>query len=297
MDKTKRILILGGGGTLGHKLWQLLPSKFPDTFVTIRKNREFYSKCGLFTGPKVIDGLDLVDFTSLKTVLDELKPAVIVNCAGITLRREDSADKVANIAVNALLPHRLAAWCSGNGARLIHISTDCVFDGSRGNYDEETASDAKTLYGRTKFLGEVNEPCAVTLRTSFIGRELLGGEELLEWFLAQAGGRVKGYRKVLFTGLTSNKLAEVVGDIIGKFPALNGLYHVASEVISKYALLGLMNEIYKTGVEIEPDDGIECRRDLNGARFAKATGFVCPPWRQLMAEMAGDKTPYGDWRK
>ncbi len=297
MDKTNRILILGGGGTLGHKLWQLLPSKFPDTFVTIRKNREFYAKCGLFTGPKVIEGLDLMDFSRLNPVLDELKPSVIINCAGVTLRRDESGDKTANIAINALLPHRLAAWCAENRSRLVHISTDCVFDGSRGNYDEEAQSDAKTLYGRSKFLGEVNEPCAVTLRTSFIGRELMGGGELLEWFLAQRGRKVKGYTKVFFTGLTSNKLAGVVGNVIEKFPSLSGLYHVASEVISKYALLQLANEAYGAGVEIEPDDSLECRRDLNGGKFAKATGFVCPSWRQMMTELAGDITPYGDWRK
>lgn len=295
--KTLKILILGGGGTLGHKLWQVLPSKFPDTFVSIRKNSNFYAKCGLFAGPNVIDSLDLRDFTCLNAVLDEVNPNVIVNCAGVTLRSKEALDKNAAISINALLPHRLADWCSKNGARLIHFSTVCVFDGKTGAYTEDSLPDARDLYGTTKALGDVSSPFALTLRSSFIGREIFGGTELLEWFLAQKGKKIKGYTKALFTGLTTNKLAELVADLIENHPALNGLYHVSSETVSKYELLKLMKEAYNLDVEIAPDDSFECRRDLKGERFEKAAGFVCPPWRQLMAEMAADKTPYGDWRK
>lgn len=292
-----RILILGGGGTLGHKLWQHLPSGFPDTFVSIRKNRDFYSRCGLFAGPNVIDGLDLRDFNRLDAVLNELKPAVIVNCAGVTLRSKEALDKNSAISINALLPHRLAEWCSRSGARLIHFSTVCVFDGRTGGYTEDSPPDARDLYGATKALGDVSAPFALTLRSSFIGREIFGGAELLEWFLAQKGKKIKGFTKAVFTGLTTNKLAELVGDLIEKHTGLNGLYHVSSEAVSKYELLRLMKEAYELDVEIEPDDSFECRRDLKGDRFAEAAGFVCPPWKTLMAEMAADRTPYGDWRK
>jgi len=294
---TKKILILGGGGTLGHKLWQVLPSKFPETFVSIRKDRAFYAKCGLFTGPKVIDGLDLRDFSRLNAVLDEVRPTVIVNCAGVTLRSKEALDKNSAISINALLPHRLAEWCSRSGARLIHFSTVCVFDGKKGGYTEDSPPDARDLYGLTKALGDVNASFALTLRSSFIGREIFGGAELLEWFLAQKGKKIKGFTKALFTGLTTNKLAELVGGLIGNHPGLNGLYHVSSETFSKYELLRLMKEAYGLEVQIEPDDSFECRRDLNGDRFAKATAFACPPWRRLMAEMAADPTPYGEWRK
>lgn len=295
-DKT-RILILGGAGTLGHKLWQHLPSKFPETFVSIRKSRAFYSKCGLFAGPNVIDGLDLRDFTRLNEVLNEVKPSVIVNCAGVTLRSKEALDKNSAISVNALLPHRLADWCSRSGSRLIHFSTVCVFDGKTGGYTEDSPPDARDLYGMTKALGDVNASFALTLRSSFIGREIFGGTELLEWFLAQKGKKIKGFTKALFTGLTTNKLAELVGDLIDNHPGLNGLYHVSSETVSKYELLKLMKEAYGLDVQIEPDDSFECRRDLNADRFAKAMGFACPPWKRLMAEMAADRTPYSDWRK
>ncbi|PKM99015.1 MAG: NAD(P)-dependent oxidoreductase [Elusimicrobia bacterium HGW-Elusimicrobia-3] len=296
MLKTPRILILGGGGTLGHKLWQVLPTRFPHTFASIRKKRDFYAKCGLFAGPNVIDGLDLRDFARVNAVLDEIKPSVIVNCAGVTLRSKEAQDKNSAISINALLPHRLAEWCSRSGARLIHFSTVCVYDGKKGGYTEEDPPDARDLYGMTKILGDVTAPFALTLRSSFIGREIFGGAELLEWFLAQEGKTVKGFRKALFTGLTTNKLAELVGDLIENHPGLNGLYHVSSETVSKYELLKLMKDAYNLDVQIVPEEGFEMKRDLDGNRFAKATGFVCPPWSRLMAEMAADKTPYAEWR-
>lgn len=294
---TPKIFILGGGGTLGHKLWQLLPSKFPDTFVSIHKSRDFYARCGLFTGQNIIDGLDLRDFSRLNAVLNELKPSIIVNCAGVTLRSKEAIDKNSAISINALLPHRLADWCSRSGARLIHFSTVCVFDGKAGGYTEESLPDARDLYGMTKALGDVTAPFALTLRSSFIGREIFGGAELLEWFLAQKGKKIKGFTRALFTGLTTNKLAELVADLIENHPGLNGLYHVSSETLSKYDLLKLMKGAYKLDVEIAPDDSFECRRDLKGDRFEKAVGFVCPTWRQLMVEMAADPTPYNEWRK
>jgi dTDP-4-dehydrorhamnose reductase len=292
----ERILILGGGGTLGHKLWQVLPGKFPDTFVSIRRPADFYTKCGLFSGPNVIDRMDLRDFSGLYAMLDKVRPSVIVNCAGVTLRSKEALDKVSVISMNALLPHKLAEWCSKKGARLIHFSTVCVFDGKKGGYGEDDLPDARDLYGKTKALGDVSAPCALTLRSSFIGREIFGGTELLEWFLAQKRKKIKGFRKAMFTGLTSNRLAELVAELIGRFPALNGLYHVSSETVSKYGLLQLLKEAYKLDMEIEPDDGFECRRDLKGARFVEATGFKCPSWRQMALDMAADATPYGEWR-
>lgn len=291
-----RILILGGGGTLGHKIWQLLPARFPDTFVTIRKPRSFYGKCGLFDGPNALGGMDLRDFGLLNSLLEEIKPTVIVNCAGVTLRSKEATDKNSAISINALLPHRLAEWCSRSGARLIHFSTVCVYDGKKGGYTEEDLPDARDLYGMTKALGDVNAPFALTLRSSFIGREIFAGAELLEWFLAQKGKKIKGFRKALFTGLTTNRLAALVGDLIESHPRLNGLYHVSSEAVSKYDLLLMMKEAYKLDVEIEPEEGFEMRRDLDGKRFERAAGFACPTWKEMMAEMAADSTPYGDWR-
>ena len=293
----ERILILGGGGTLGHKLWQFLPGRFPETYVAIRKPKAYYERCGLFAGPNVFDSLDLRDFSRLTPLLDELRPTVIVNAAGVTLRSKEALDKISAISMNALLPHKLAEWCGKNGSRLIHFSTACVFDGRTGNYNEDDLPNARDLYGMTKALGDLSSPCALTLRSSFLGREIFGGTELLEWFLSQRGKKVRGFRKALFTGLTTNRLSELAGELIAKFPALNGLYHISSETISKYELLKLIKEVYRADTEIEPDDQFECRRNLDGARFVEATGFKCPSWPRMMRDMAEDKTRYDDWRE
>ena len=233
----------------------------------------------------------------LGPLLDKLRPSVIVNAAGVTLRSKEALDKVSAISINALLPHKLAEWCGKKGARLIHFSTVCVFDGKKGGYNEDDQPDARDLYGTSKTLGDVSAPHALTLRSSFIGREIFGGTELLEWFLAQKGKKIKGFRKAMFTGLTSNRLAALVAELIGKFPALNGLYHVSSETLSKYELLLLLKEAYGLDTRIEPDDEFECRRSLNGGRFVDATGFKCPSWREMALDMAADTTPYNDWRR
>jgi dTDP-4-dehydrorhamnose reductase len=293
----ERILILGGGGTLGHKLWQVLSAKFSDTFVSIRKPRSFYSKSGLFSGPNVRAGIDLRDFSRLDLLLEEVSPSVIVNCAGVTIRSSEALDKVSVISINALLPHKLAQWCAKNDSRLTHFSTVCVFTVKAGNYSEDDLPDASDLYGVTKALGDVLAPCTLTLRSSFIGREICDGTELLEWFLARKEKKVKGFSKAFFTGLTTNRLSELVAELIKKFPALNGLYHVSSETVSKYELLLLLKEAYKLDVEIESDMEFKCRRDLNGGRFVKATGFKCPSWREMVFAMAADTTPYEKWRK
>lgn len=282
---------------MGHKLWQGLSRRFCNVYVSIRKPKSYYEKCGLFRDDRAVESLDLRDFGGVTKVLDEIKPSMIINCAGVTLRHKEAGDKISNITMNALLPHKLAAWCSKNNSRLIHFSTVCVFDGKDGGYSEDSQANATDLYGRTKFLGEVYDSCALIIRSSFVGREIFGGTELLEWFLSQKGKRIKGYKKALFTGLTTNRLAELTADLIKNHQNLSGLYHVSSETLSKYDLLLLMKEAYKVDVEIVPDDGFECRRDLRDEKFRKATGFACSAWKQMMREMAADPTPYNEWRQ
>jgi len=292
-----RILILGGTGMLGHKLWQLLGARYADCRVTVRGRRADYARFALFDDARVIDEVDVADFAALRGILEHAVPAVIVNCTGVTKRREPAGDLAGSILLNALLPHQLAAWGAAHGARVINFGTDCVFDGRRGDYTELDRSDAEDLYGRTKALGEIAGANALTLRSSFIGRELGGGTELLEWLLGQEGKTIKGYRHALYSGVSTIHLAKVVGDIIEKFPQLAGLYHVAADVISKYDLLMLARAAYQLDVRIEPDDAVIIKRNLNGARFRQATGYTAPAWPAMMAELAADPTPYGDWRK
>jgi len=291
-----RILILGATGMLGHKLWQRLSARFPDVYATMRAPRSAFTACGLFDSPRVIDRVDASEHGALERVLDDVRPGEIVNCIAVTKRREATDDALASIELNAALPHRLARWAQTNRARLVHFSTDCVFAGTTGSYTETSPTDAADVYGRTKALGEVAGPHALTLRTSFIGRELTRGTELLEWFLAQRGRTIRGWRKALYTGVSTVRMAEIVATLIERHPRLTGLLQVASPVISKYDLLGLAREAFAADVTIEPDDEHGERRNLDGRRFREATAIEVPDWRVMMAELAADPAPYDQWK-
>jgi len=220
----------------------------------------------------------------LARVFAEVKPQTVVNCIGLIKQLADANDPLQALPVNAMLPHRLARLCELGGARLVHISTDCVFAGTRGNYRESDSADATDLYGRSKHLGEVTYPHTITLRTSIIGHELSSGHALLGWFLAQEG-QVKGYTKAVFSGLPTVELARVVREVVLPRPELSGLFHVASAPIAKYDLLKLIADVYGKRIEIIPDDGLVIDRSLNAERFRDATGYVAPPWPELVKRM------------
>ncbi|MDD5492760.1 MAG: SDR family oxidoreductase [bacterium] len=291
-----RIIVLAGGGMLGHKMWQGLSAYFKDTYVTLRKTRSHYDQTGLFQSNQVIDNLDLADFKKLNHILDEVNPDVIVNCAGVTIRSKEGEKVIASVNINSLLPHHLLAWCKKKGARVIHFSTVCVFNGVKGGYTEENLPDAQDLYGRTKTLGELYDEQALTLRSSFIGREIEGKAELLEWFLAQRGRQIKGYRQAIFTGVTTKVMVDLTRDLIRKFPKLSGLFHIASEKLSKYELLLLMKEAFKVNIDIAPEDNYVCKRDLIDTKFKTTTGLICPNWQEMMADIAKDPILYDSWR-
>jgi dTDP-4-dehydrorhamnose reductase len=187
--------------------------------------------------------------------------------------------------------------CQGAAARLIHISTDCVFSGRKGHYSESDVADAEDLYGRSKFLGEVSYEGCLTLRTSMIGRELDTSHGLLEWFLSQEGKAVPGYTRAIFTGFTTNALAEIIAQIITHYTAMHGIWHVASEPISKFDLLSLVKEIYGLHIHIEPDDTVKTDRSLNADQFRRATGLTPPSWPDMVQQMYADPTPYSQIRR
>jgi dTDP-4-dehydrorhamnose reductase len=155
------------------------------------------------------------DFDSVVRDIDAVRPAAVINFMGIVKQLEAAKDPLISIEVNALFPQRLARLCPRRGIRLIHISTDCVFSGPKGNYSESDLPDAEDLYGRTKFLGEASCEGCLTLRTSTIGRELETSHGLMEWFLSQEGKSVSGYKRAVFSGFTTNALAEIIAKIVG----------------------------------------------------------------------------------
>ena len=294
----KKILVLGGEGMLGHKMFQTLRSRYPVTICTIARSlaEPFYRKIPLYCTGNVVDQVDAMDFGTIHRTLGKHRPDWIINCIGVIKQREEAKAAIPSITLNSLLPHKLAEFAREWGGRVIHFSTDCVFSGRQGNYTEESPSDAEDLYGKSKFLGEVTTGNALTLRTSIIGRELAHFRSLLEWFLSQNGKAVRGFRRVIYSGVTTNYLAQLVGDLITDHPSLSGLYQVTSPPVSKYELLSMIRESFGLKIEIVSDDREVSDRSMIGEKFRKATGYPWPEWPALLKQLADDPTPYGDWR-
>ncbi len=203
---------------------------------------------------------------------------------GLVKQLDGAEDPLSAIPINSLLPHRLARLCDLVGARLIHMSTDCVFDGHNGRYTESDVSNAQDLYGRSKYLGEVDYPHAVTLRTSIIGHELGSQRGLVDWFLSQ-NQAVKGFTRAIFSGLPTVELARLMRDFVVPNPGLSGVYHVSAEPIDKYSLLKLLAEVYGKTITIEPDDKLVIDRSLDSTRFRQATGYQPAAWPELVRQM------------
>jgi len=217
-------------------------------------------------------------------VFSKVQPDVVINAVGLVKQLAAGCDPLRTLPINTLFPHRLARLCSLVGARLVHISTDCVFSGVKGMYTEADTPDASDLYGRSKLLGEVDYPHAVTLRTSMIGHELSGARSLVGWFLSQ-GAQVKGYRRAIFSGLPTVEIARVIRDYVLPHPELQGVYHLSADPISKYDLLKMVARVYGKSIEIVPDDTLVIDRSLDSSRFRVAAGYVPKSWDEMIVAM------------
>ena len=292
-----KIVVLGGAGMLGHKMFQTLRQSYPGTLCTVRGDMQSFpfSQVDLLQGNDVITGVDVADFSRLDAILSALRPEFVVNCVGVIKQRSAASDSIPSITINSLLPHKLSEIAARWGGRVIHFSTDCVFSGSRGQYLESDPSDAEDLYGKSKFLGEVATANALTLRTSIIGRELTEHRSLLDWFLSRNHSSVGGYTKVIYSGVTTNHLAELVGSLISRHPGLNGLYQVASDPISKYDLLDLVRDSYHLDITLQPSEREISDRSMKCDKLRAAIGYQCPSWPALIRQLAEDNTPYEKW--
>ena len=286
-----KILILGATGMLGHKLMQVLSREHTVT-GTVRRNASVLANYPIFSKMDIIGNISADNLETVRTAIDKANPEVIINCVGIVKQLPAAQDPLQSIAINALFPHQLAQICRQKNIRLIHMSTDCVFSGRKGYYTEEDPSDAEDLYGKTKYLGEVDYPGCLTLRTSIIGRELDTSHGLIEWFMSQEGKTVSGYKNAVFSGLTTLALSEIITEIITDHPRLSGVNQVASEPISKYDLLNLVKKTYGMALTIEPDEMVVNDRSLNPEKFKKETNIKIPSWEYMIAQMHQDPTPY-----
>lgn len=244
-------------------------------------SRRFFSNS---SQANLLSGIDVDKHDDPVRLFSEVQPDVVINCVGVVKQLSAADDPLTAIPINSLLPHQLAHLCAVAGARFIHMSTDCVFSGKKGMYTEEDAPDATDLYGRTKLLGEVNYPHAITIRTSIIGHELAGARSLINWFLAQEG-QTQGFTKAVFSGLPTVEIARIIRDFIIPNRALNGLYHVSADPINKFDLLSLVATTYGKKIDIRPNDSVAIDRSLNSDLFRTEAGYTPASWPELVRSM------------
>ena len=272
---------------LGHKAFELLNlnDKY-EVFGTLRNEKDikkYFSESK--NSRNIFSGIDALNLNTVLALIDKLSPDIVLNCIGIIKQLKESHNALLSIEVNSLFPHKLAAHLEGSKTRLIHISTDCVFSGEKGNYIESDYSDAKDLYGKTKYLGElVNYSNCVTLRTSIIGPELKTKLSLLEWFLSQ-NVSVNGYINAIYSGLTTTELIKVIDTYIIPQNNQNGLYHISSEPISKHDLLAKIAREFKFDIIIHRTETFFNNKSLNSQKFTKDFGYQKKSWNKMIREM------------
>lgn len=283
-NKKTKVLVLGATGMLGNAVLRLFAQSAGYEVVGSARSTSAIRLLPEDLSDRVVCGVDVENMDSLISLFTKVRPGVVINCIGLVKQLAEADDPLAAIPINALLPHRLARLCGMASARLVHMSTDCVFSGAKGMYSEADLSDAKDLYGRSKYLGEVDYPHAITLRTSIIGHELSGAHSLVGWFLAQQG-TVKGFTHAIFSGLPTSELARVIRDHVVPHPELHGVYHVSAEPINKFDLLTLVAKAYGKTINITSDDTLAIDRSLDSSRFRQATGYQPQPWPELVSRM------------
>ena len=280
---------------LGHKLVQELGRDL-EVFCTLRGGFDGVSKYGIFDEKRTIPGVDISDTGSVKAAIKKVKPDVVINAVGVIKQLPTANDVITTLSTNSIFPQRLAELAEAIGFRLITVSTDCVFKGDSGHYVEADTPDALDLYGQSKHWGEVTEGNCITVRTSIIGRELGSAHSLVEWFLSNRGGKVRGFANAIYSGFPTIVFADIIRDLIIEHSGLRGLYHISSEPIDKFRLLELINSAYGAGIEIQRFEDFQIDRSLNSDRFRNETGLEPASWEEMVERMAADPSPYDEWR-
>ena len=280
----QRIVVLGASGMLGNALTRYF-SQEPDYLVTgtVRSQKSV----DLFPQnlqENIVSGIDAIDFDTVREFIKAQRPNIVINCVGLVKQLSDANDPLLALPINSLFPHMLARCCAEYCVRLVHMSTDCVFNGSKGGYLDDDIPDAQDLYGVSKRLGEVDYTNAITLRTSIIGHELDGSRSLVDWFLSQKES-VKGFSKAVFSGLPTVEIARIIKDYVIPNEKLHGVYHVSADPINKYDLLKLLANIYGHDTKVIRDVKFIIDRSLNSSRFRDITGFEPVPWDEMVTRM------------
>jgi dTDP-4-dehydrorhamnose reductase len=288
----KKILVIGAGGMLGHMAVRVLGETF-EVFGTTRSESQSSSLLGRFLDPeRWMTGIDVLNERHLENVFEQVKPDVVINCVGLVKQKMDSTSYIESLEINALLPHKLFVLGEKYHAKIIQLSTDCVFTCDDGIKRQTDIPNATDLYGRTKHLGELNYGTALTLRTSIVGRQLSGQESFFEWIISQQGKVSSGYRNALYTGLTTHALSNVMCKIIANNFSLSGIWQIASEPISKFELMTKLNRSLNLEIDIQEDTEFHCDRRLDGTQFLETTGIRVPTWDEMIQQFSDDQVSY-----
>jgi len=281
-----RILVVGASGMLGHEAIRVLAPDF-EVWGICRTPQDL-PDLGV-PAERMLGGLDATDPNSAYALIDRVRPNVVLNAVGIVKQRADAKAAIPSIEVNSLWPHVLGDACARQDARMVHVSTDCVFSGSRGHYVESDVPDAFDLYGRSKLLGEVTDrENVITLRTSIIGWQIGVPTGLVGWFAAHRHGQLKGFTKAVFSGLTTRALTEVIRDVVMPDESLSGLWHVSAEPIDKYTLLSTLATLLDWDIDMTPSEEPVIDRSLDSTRFRERTGWRPPSWSRMLEELAAE---------
>ena len=282
-----KVLVTGIDGMIGHKIAQSLSKNFTILGLTRKKIKPRnlgLNKCQLITHDFLTD--------NIFNLLDNVKPDIIINCAGITIRRGINDNKDNTILLNSNLPHLLNDWVEINKKKLIHFSSDCVFSGKKGNYSDYSTPDANDLYGLSKSRGEVNSDKTLTIRCSIIGREIFNHTELFEWLYSMKNKNIEGYKNVIYSGVTSIWMGKTINHIIKNKIDLNGIYNISSIPISKYDLLVKLSETFNLNVDISLSSNIKSNKVLISKKFTEITGINPPIWNDLIVDFKADSDKF-----
>ena len=288
-----KILILGAYGMLGHTLYYQL-SKKHQVSVTCReiRNDSLAERFISLNNGNIFVKVMVEDFKSVINAVENCSPDVVINCIGVIKQKKEALSPIPSLKINSIFPHELAEYCLPKGIRVIHFSTDCVFNGRKGNYSEADISDAEDLYGRSKYLGELSYPGTLTIRSSIVGKELGTTMGLFEWFLANRNGSVWGYKNAIYSGFTTLEMANILDKIIIQFPDLSGVYQVASTPINKYDLLSLLNQKMNLNIDIRPEEKFFCDRSLLSTKFNQIVDYQPPTWDEMLNEFVSFSALY-----
>ena len=281
----EKILILGGNGMIGHQLFKAYNLNY-SVMTTLRNKENYYQKLKIFNNKNSFYEINVLDFHSVENIIKSFEPNLVINAIGITKQKVDKIHKDECVAINTHFPHKLAFLCKKMNMKLIHLSTDCVFSGIKGNYNEDDIADSNDLYGSTKAGGEIiNNENVLTIRKSTIGFEIDQKHGLLEWFLSTKGN-ISGYKNAIFSGITTLELSRIIENIFLKFSDIHGLWHVSSSPINKYDLLLEIKKVFKIpDVNISIDHKIVYDRTLDGSKFLKHTKYVIPDWDKMIKDL------------